>query len=46
MKVLAESPGHITGFFKIYKNGSTGAGINISHGMKTTVEVSKKILFI
>ncbi len=42
---VAQSPGHITGFFKIYRNGSTGAGINIENGMKTTVELSQKDSF-
>ncbi|MDP3762557.1 MAG: hypothetical protein Q8Q97_00600, partial [bacterium] len=37
MQVAAQSPGHITGFFVIYPNGSTGAGLNIKDGMKTTV---------
>lgn len=39
MQVSAQSPGHITGFFVIYPNGSTGAGINIEGGMKTTVRL-------
>ncbi|MCR4336044.1 MAG: hypothetical protein NUV57_05945 [archaeon] len=41
MKGTATSQGHITGFFKIYSNGSTGAGFNILNGMKTTAEVKK-----
>ncbi len=41
MKATAQSPGHITGFFVIYENGSTGAGINIEGGMKTTVQFRK-----
>ncbi|MFH1390744.1 MAG: hypothetical protein ABIH20_00345, partial [Candidatus Diapherotrites archaeon] len=41
MKETATSQGHITGFFKIYSNGSTGAGFNIQNGMKTTVETKK-----
>ncbi|VVC00287.1 Pantoate kinase [uncultured archaeon] len=39
-KASAQSPGHITGFFVIYPNGSTGAGLNIEGGMKTTVEIT------
>ncbi|MBI2597976.1 MAG: hypothetical protein HYW50_02155 [Candidatus Diapherotrites archaeon] len=31
------APAHITGFFKIYKNGSTGAGLNLSEGVRTKV---------
>ncbi|MEK6957882.1 MAG: hypothetical protein AABW99_02815 [archaeon] len=42
---VAQSPGHITGFFRIYRNGSTGAGINIKNGMRTTVEFSQKDSF-
>ena len=42
MSITAQSPGHITGFFVIYPNGSTGAGINIADGMKTTVSNSLK----
>lgn len=38
MQAKAQSPGHITGFFVIYPNGSTGAGINIGGGMRTTVQ--------
>lgn len=37
----AYSPGHITGFFRIYSSGSTGAGINISDGVTTTVKATK-----
>jgi pantoate kinase len=37
----AYSPGHITAFFKIYKNGSTGAGINVSDGVITQVNAKK-----
>lgn len=33
----AYSPAHITGFFKAYENGSTGAGVNLSEGMITKV---------
>lgn len=35
------SQGHVTGFFKIYPNGSTGAGFNIAKAMKTEVKVKK-----
>ncbi|MCH7902929.1 hypothetical protein IIC68_04200 [archaeon] len=35
------SQGHVTGFFKIYPNGSTGAGFNIVKAMKTEVKVKK-----
>lgn len=35
------SQGHVTGFFKIYPNGSTGAGFNIGKAMKTEVKVTK-----
>ncbi|HLC92885.1 MAG TPA: hypothetical protein VJH23_04190 [archaeon] len=45
MQASAQSPGHITGFFVIYTNGSTGAGINIADGMKTTVSKSAKDSF-
>jgi len=41
----AQSPGHITGFFVIYPNGSTGAGVNIGDGMKTSVQGSSKDSF-
>lgn len=41
-KAAAQSPGHITGFFRIYKNGSTGAGINVENGMKTKVQTAEK----
>ncbi|MFH1588872.1 MAG: hypothetical protein ABIA76_06060 [Candidatus Diapherotrites archaeon] len=37
----ASSPAHITGFFKIYSNGSTGAGINLDKGMITKVELKE-----
>ncbi len=46
MNISAQSPGHITGFFVIYKNGSTGAGINIADGMKTTVSRANKDSFL
>ena len=36
----AFAPAHITGFFKIYKDGSTGAGINPSKGAETKVIIS------
>jgi pantoate kinase len=45
-KVKAFSPGHITGFFQIVDAakdplliGSRGAGVSISRGVKTTVEI-------
>jgi pantoate kinase len=41
MKAL--SPAHITGFFKIYLNGSTGAGINLENGMQTKVKTKKAL---
>ena len=41
----AQSPGHITGFFKIYPNGSTGSGINIENGMITEIIQSNKDTF-
>jgi pantoate kinase len=37
MKASAFSPAHITGIFRIYKNGSAGAGINLDKGMETTI---------
>lgn len=43
-------PGHITGFFTIenheisLKNGSCGAGFLLSHGVKTTVDSSDKLM--
>ncbi len=46
MKATAQSPGHITGFFVIYGNGSTGAGINIAEGMETEVRESEKDEFL
>ena len=35
----AYAPAHITGFFKIYKNGSTGAGINPKLGAVTKIKL-------
>lgn len=35
----AFAPAHITGFFKIYQDGSTGAGVNPSKGAVTKVEI-------
>ncbi len=46
MQTIAQSPAHITGFFKIYSNGSTGAGINLAEGMKTTVSIANKNEFL
>lgn len=40
MHAKAYSPAHITGFFAIFRNGSTGAGINIKDGVVS--EVSAK----
>lgn len=37
MEASAFSPAHITGIFRIYKNGSTGAGITLDKGTETTV---------
>lgn len=37
IKATAYAPAHITGFFKIYPNGSTGAGVNLEEGVTTTV---------
>ncbi|MBI4399185.1 pantothenate kinase [Candidatus Micrarchaeota archaeon] len=37
MKSAAFSPAHITGFFKIHKSGSTGAGITLEDGMTTAI---------
>lgn len=37
----AFAPAHITGFFKIYKNGSTGAGLNLEEGVTTKVTAKK-----
>src|SRR3989344_3109886 len=45
MKAAAQSPGHITGFFVIYPNGSTGAGINIAEGMRTNAGPAAKDIF-
>lgn len=39
--VIAYAPAHITGFFRAYQNGSTGAGINLKEGV-TTKASSKK----
>lgn len=41
MKTKVYAPGHITGFFKIYSNGSTGGGINIEKGITTTVKAKE-----
>lgn len=41
LKASAYAPGHITGFFKIYRDGSTGAGVNIEKGAITTVSAKK-----
>lgn len=35
----AFAPAHITGFFVIFRDGSTGAGVNLSQGAETTVSV-------
>jgi len=40
-KAKAYAPSHITGFFVIYRNGSTGAGINIEEGVTTEVIAEK-----
>lgn len=40
-KGRAFAPGHITGFFKIYPDGSTGGGINTADGVTTEVTSSK-----
>ena len=37
----AFAPSHITGFFQIFTNGSTGAGINTNDGAVTEVEITK-----
>jgi pantoate kinase len=42
MKVTAVSPAHVTGFFKIYSKGSTGAGVNLENGMITTVQLKRE----
>ena len=36
-KIIETAQGHVTGFFKIYANGSTGAGFNIRDAMSTEV---------
>ena len=41
MKAKAYSPAHITGFFAIFRNGSTGAGINIKDGVVTDVSAKE-----
>ena len=41
MQARAYGPSHVTGFFKIYANGSTGAGFNLEEGMRTRVETGK-----
>ena len=35
----AVSPSHITGFFQIFENGCTGAGVNTEHGARTRVRI-------
>lgn len=39
----AFAPSHITGFFKIYPNGSTGAGLNTNAGARTNVSFNPKV---
>lgn len=41
MQLRAQSPGHITGFFMIFQNGSTGAGLNVADAMRTYVSNAK-----
>jgi pantoate kinase len=37
----AFAPSHITGFFQIFPNGSTGAGLNTDRGAITTVDLGE-----
>ncbi|MCX8158149.1 MAG: hypothetical protein N3D73_00610 [Candidatus Diapherotrites archaeon] len=37
LRAMAYSPSHITGFFVIFKKGSTGAGVNVKEGVVTEV---------
>ncbi len=39
MNAKAFAPAHLTGFFKIYSDGSTGAGVNLDEGVTTRVTV-------
>lgn len=41
LKAKAYSPAHITGFFAIFKGGSTGAGINIEEGVLTSISAKE-----
>jgi pantoate kinase len=39
ISACAFAPAHITGFFVIFQDGSTGAGVNLAKGAETTVSV-------
>jgi pantoate kinase len=40
-KAKAYAPSHVTGFFVAYRNGSTGAGVNLEEGVVTEVKVEE-----
>ncbi|MCR4368564.1 MAG: hypothetical protein NUV67_01515 [archaeon] len=40
-KAIEYAPGHVTGFFKIFSRGSTGAGFNVPKAMKTRVKATE-----
>ena len=40
MDAAAFAPAHLTGFFKIFRNGAGGAGLTLQHGMLTSVKKS------
>ena len=45
LRAKAFAPSHITGFFQIFKNGSTGAGLNTDDGAITEVEIRESNSF-
>jgi pantoate kinase len=51
IQTVAFSPGHITGFFEIFdtdasplEQGSRGAGVSLSKGVKTTISIEKSAI--
>ncbi|PIN83680.1 hypothetical protein COV61_02415, partial [Candidatus Micrarchaeota archaeon CG11_big_fil_rev_8_21_14_0_20_47_5] len=42
MAASAFSPSHLTGFFSLSAKGSSGAGITLDKGVKTTAEFAAK----
>ncbi len=41
IRARAFAPGHITGFFQIFSNGSTGAGLNPARGASAEVRLTR-----